>query len=214
MRRNVIGLREQPRRIAVSGFAGSGKTALCAALGERLAVPVLSEDMECIEAVSSPQPPGKEGAVRKNLSDLLDAMIAWHERRKTAYKASPAFVADKWEADILAWSMIEFPPSDSAAVDSRGIELVRMVQSSAAEIDCVVMMPFQMPFLPSGSRDAAGMERRFGFTRLLLWETVMTGIIKRFTGIPVLKVPAGMMTVQARADAVLAGLGSTAAGRK
>ena len=198
-------------RLAITGFAGTGKTSLCAALAERLGVPVLGEDMaaiaaanqECQRVMRFQWSTTEERSAAREAS--VAAYVAWAGKRDRLYRENPAFVADRWELDLVNWWLVHFGLGENA-VDHVTSRLMQDMREKAKRLDAMVLMPFQSPFAASGSHNDDMLERKIDFTTHALFRTVATGLLREFVSLPVIALPARPMTLAERADFVLAEL--------
>lgn len=206
-----------PPRLAITGFAGTGKTSLCEALGERLGVPVLGEDMAAIAAANQECQRvmrfrwSSEEERRAAREASVDAYVAWAGKRDGLYRESAGFVADRWELDLVNWWLVHFGLGENA-VDHVTSRLMQDMRDKAKRLDAMVLMPFQSPFAVSGSHNHDMLVRKIDFTTHALFRTVAVGLLREFVSLKVIALPGQPMTVAERADFVLDELAKVRAG--
>lgn len=205
---------EKPLRIAVSGYVGTGKTTFCIALAERLGIPVVAEGMgdilsaeaACHASMRGGQPrPGGAEAARKA---LLDSFADWAQGRRRTYDEHAAFVADRWEADLMVWWLTVFGGS-GMPVDANTRALARDLQAKAATMTHVILMPFQKPFALPAQANADGLRRRVDFTTQALYETTLNGVLGLFARVRPLRLPPGAFSVEQRVEQAMRALAAT-----
>ncbi len=196
-------------RISVSGLPGTGKSTLAVALGEHFGVPVMPENLLAVANADRDYSRAIEARDTVNLQRLGKAMaesfLEWQSQRAEAYQASESFIADRWDADLLDWWLVSFGLGASQ-VDSYTSTLIEGLVSAAKRIDLAVVTPIMPPFAAGLNEEGNG--RLTTMTKHVLTNTVITGVIRRYTTTPVLELPARPMTVGQRVDAVVAALGS------
>lgn len=100
-------------KMAVTGFAGTGKTTLCEALGEHFALPVLGEDMGAITAANQEAErvlrfaysTAAERSAAREAS--IEAYVAWLESARGPLTRTPASspIAGSWTSSTGGWSI-------------------------------------------------------------------------------------------------------------
>ena len=173
-------------RIAITGSAGTGKSTLAAALGERLGAPVVPEGMrEYLERTGIDlHDVGPDGLRRLVLA-------LWEER--LPLESAPSFVADRCSVDFAAfWLFYRFDHSpDTSARQATWA-------AHAARYDRVVVLPFGgISLVGDGIRTANQWTQ-------LHFQLLLEGLLRR-TVEParLLWLPAAARTVEARAAWVL-----------
>lgn len=186
-------------RIAVSGYPGTGKTSLVKALSDHYQLPILKENMFEIGDINRKI----NVAHRLNQTAEVDALIKryvqsfmkWDAERTEAYKTHPAFIADRWEADLLNYWLLS---SRSLSLNSSQvtIKLFNHLKAKSKSIDFVVLTPLIKPF--SSENNEEGNTRKKGYNGHLQDIVINTGLIKAYTEIPLILLPEKPMTIDER----------------
>jgi len=173
-------------KIAITGSAGTGKSTLAAALGERLALPVVPEGMrEYIERTGV------------NIHDLglegLKALVLalWEERQPL--EASTGFIADRCSVDFAAfWLFYRFEH------DPRTSDLQATFSTHARRYDRVIMLPHGGITLASDGVRTANTWTQLHF------QVLVEGLVDRMIDpAKVLRVPAECRSLESRISWVL-----------
>jgi SpoVK/Ycf46/Vps4 family AAA+-type ATPase len=186
---------------------GTGKTTLARALADRFEVPLIAESMRGIADADRDYSAAMERRDSADLQRLGQAMadefLAWKAMRATEYASHTGFVADRWDADLLDWWLVAFGRGASQ-VDSFTSQFIDGLVAASASIDLAVLTPVMPPF--AGGENDEGNGRLVNMTKHVLSNTLTAGVIRRFTTVPVLELPARPMSVDQRVDAVVAAL--------
>lgn len=191
-------------KIALSGFSGTGKTSLAKALGHRLELPVIPEEMLTLanadRALVIAQAENRFAELPDAIQALINAFVHWDNGRSEAYAQRQGYIADRWEADLLDWWLARFGKG-SYPVDQVTATLFGNFQKKAADLDYVILMPLLRPF----SRDAndEGNKRGGSMTTQLLNTTLTRGLIVSFTQLPIISLPSQPLGIDERVDYVL-----------
>ncbi len=186
-------------RIVISGPNASGKSTLANAIGEKFQVPVIAEGyVPIIAAKMRYQTLRKDGAPEADVLHAkkawINAFIRWVKQREAEYEKLPAFVADRWEADLLdMWLVFMRNETD---LDPLTLQFVKNLYARAKGMDLVIIMPISAP-LP-GEKNDADIVRNGTLTNRLLNSMVTTGIILNIPNLRVLKIPSVSMSVDER----------------
>ena len=194
-------------RIAVSGYAGTGKSALCLALSGALRLPVIPENMLGIARAGMRftdalrafrvDPQAESPALSRRA--LVDEFLGWTTDRAERYAESGGFVADRWEADLLAWWLISNLIDD----DGTTVALVEAMQAQAAQFDYIVFPHLTKPFVGKGSVNTDGLVRTASFSQHIAFHTMLAGLLQELTGARVIRLPQSADTAEERAEFVL-----------
>lgn len=193
-------------KIAVSGFAGTGKTTLATGLARRLGLPLIDEGMLPLAKASSAfydpalaNDPQARGAARR---DFISAFVHWADARTAEYNAHVSgFVADRCELDLLNWWLVEFGRGREQ-IDHITDGLLRDAQHKLGLFDLVVMMPLQKPFGEDRSKNDNGMTRISTFSSNLLYTALGQGLAQMVRPSQILTLPADLTDPEARVDFV------------
>lgn len=135
-----------PRRIAISGSAGTGKTALGRALAGRLGLPFIPEGMRERLAAGLDVHTLSHEAFRDLVVELYD------ESRAAMAEATArhgGFVADRGPVDYLAFWLYYGFSDDQPATAAFAARVAR----DAQDVDAVVVLPWgAIPFVADGIR--------------------------------------------------------------
>lgn len=196
-------------KIAVTGFAGTGKTTLCKRLAEDLDLRVLGEGMVDITRANaayarlSADAAAPRETVVAAKTDVAKAFAGWTAKRADDYACFDRLVADRWEADLLAMWLMSFACQQNR-VDEVTVRLLEDMREKAKLFDFIVMLPVTQPFVKHGSVNDDGLRRNIDFTTHLLDFSVVYGLIHGFASQRVIHVPGELKTAEQRADFVLA----------
>lgn len=191
-------------RIAVSGFPGTGKTTLAHALGERLEIPVIQEEMSAI-AISQRNFAFADGrrdiaekdALRKR---MFDSFVEWERSRTKKYINNKAFVADRWQADLLELWLLRCSQSRFAE-DSITSHLLKRFQESAKIFDLVIVTPMIKPFALQDNEQE--ISRNISLTAHVLSMALIMGLMQNFADVPLYNLPNEDLSVQERVEMIL-----------
>lgn len=186
-------------RIAVSGYPGTGKTTLVKALSERYKLPILKENMFEIGDINRKI----NAALRANKSEEVNALIKlyvqsfmkWDTERSLAYKKHTAFIADRWESDLLNYWLLS---SRTLSLNSSQVtsKLFKSMKEKSKNLDFVVLTPLLKPF--SGENNEEGNVRKKGYNGHLQDIVINAGLIQIYTNIPLIMLPEKSMTIEER----------------
>lgn len=195
-------------KIAVSGYIGSGKTTLCRELATRLGLHMIEEDLidltlagELCNNTIREHGDRKQAVVgaKEELARIYDA---WSTQRSQALRDHDRVIADRWHADLLVWWLQDFK-TVFGSIERATTRLFREMNTWAAQLDYIVLTPFQKPFAALGEANSAGMARYPNQTDHLLFQSLLRGLIVTPANTRKLIIfPPGEMTLTARADFV------------
>ncbi len=195
-------------KIAVSGYLGSGKTTLCHELATRLGLHVIEEDLVDLTIAGEVchrtirEHGDKRQAVVSAKEELARAYGVWSQRRSKALDERDRVIADRWHADLLVWWLQDFK-TVFGAMERSTTRLLREMNACAAQLDYIVLTPFQKPFAALGEANSAGMARYPNQTDHLLFQSLLRGLLMTPANTrKIITFPPGEMTLQERADFV------------
>lgn len=195
-------------KIAVSGYLGSGKTTLCHELATRLGLHVIEEDLVDLTIAGEVchrtirEHGDKRQAVVSAKEELARAYGAWSQRRSKALDERDRVIADRWHADLLVWWLQDFK-TVFGAMERSTTRLLREMNAWAAQLDYIVLTPFQKPFAALGEANSAGMARYPNQTDHLLFQSLLRGLVMTPANTrKIITFQPGEMTLQERADFV------------
>jgi broad specificity phosphatase PhoE/predicted ATPase len=157
--RRVEPVSPRPRRVALSGSAGTGKTTLARRLAARWGLPYIPEGMRArIEAGLDLHTLDHDG-MRALIGELWAEQV---EREDRAVAAAGGFVADRSPLDFLAFWLLYGFAYDLAGTDA----LAASVRARAAALDRVFVLPADvLPLQADGVRTPnPWVQRRFQAT--------------------------------------------------
>lgn len=195
-------------KIAVLGYLGSGKTTLCHELATRLGLHVIEEDLVDLTIAGEVchrtirEHGDKRQAVVSAKEELARAYGVWSQRRSKALDERDRVIADRWHADLLVWWLQDFK-TVFGAMERSTTRLLREMNACAAQLDYIVLTPFQKPFAALGEANSAGMARYPNQTDHLLFQSLLRGLLMTPANTrKIITFPPGEMTLQERADFV------------
>lgn len=190
-------------RIAISGPNASGKTTLAQAIGEKYGLPIIEENVVAVyrsrallEQMYAEQTPAEKVIEAKR--NWIGSFIAWIKSREAAYAATPGFVADRWEADLLDFWLVFFGRERN--IDHLTAEMLKNLYAKARIMDFAIMMPLAKPFTEDGND--ADLHRSTSFTNRLLNSMLTSGIIHTVPNLRVLRIPLEAQSLGERMDLV------------
>jgi hypothetical protein len=217
-RTDQLPVQNQTLRIAISGPNASGKTTLAKAISEHYAIPVIEEGMGVLfgaqnelKRLSDRSAPQEE--IKPALERWQECFTHWARSREAEYSKHSSFVADRWEADLLDIWLVLMRRQDN--IDPHTVRLDRYLRQAAAHLSFVILMPLAKPL--SDAPNDAGLARASSFSNRLLNSVTTAGLIFTRTKLNVLKMPAGLNSIDDQLDLVeravsRAGLSRQAAG--
>lgn len=193
-----------PLKIAISGPVGTGKTTLARALGKRLGLPVLEEDLwevvavwKAFQALAKTGHAGKPELTRA-FRKSVDSYFEWIERRSENSRGLDGFVADRWEADLASFWLRSF--SHRTVADGKTQGIMQAVRKRGAELDLVVVLPAGISGFPSYNDD--GLKRTDNLCARIMGGSIMTGLTKQLTECPVMLIPDMPLSAEERVTLV------------
>lgn len=194
-------------RIVVSGYSGTGKTSLCTGLAARHGLAAIAEGFAPLVDAEAEFMHVVRGVLAGNMVDdgvtrrMAQAYRDWAEHRRAAYAgAGGAFVADRWEADLLAAWLLRFAGMD-VPVDHHTDWLLRDMKDKAARIDLVILTPLQPVFAGRDTRNDDGLRRNSSLTRQVAWQGCIDWLTRRLAHARLVELPIGL-TLEQRLDFV------------
>ncbi len=173
-------------RIAVTGSAGTGKTTLCQALGERLGLAIVPEGMrEYLERTGV----DLHDLGPSQLRELVETL--WRDR-VAAERGDASWIADRCSVDYAAfWLLYRFHHQLGADTDG----FMAAFREGAAAYDRIVLLPYGAIAL---ERDGI---RSTNHWIQLHFQLVLEGLLDRWAlGGRLLRVPTALRTVGERLD--------------
>ena len=191
-------------RIAVSGLPGTGKSTLAAALGAHYGVPILAENMLTLANAARDFDLATEGRddaeIQRRGAAMANAFLDWQRDRQTALSTTSGFIADRWDVDLLDWWLVMFAQGNRD-VDAITRQLIEGFVASSEGLTLAVVTPIVPPFA-TGTNDE-GNGRLVNLTKHVTTNSLMVGLCRRFTSVPVFELPPVPMTVDERVRAVV-----------
>ena len=190
-------------KIAISGPNASGKTSLAKALGDRLNLPVIKEEVSAIyQAKGLLNKMHKDEASRKEIigaeRQWINSFFEWAQDRERKYDENDRFVADRWEADLLDIWLVYFGREPN--VDRSTAELLKILHQRAKMFDLVIIMPFSKPF--TNTNNDENLVRQQSFTMRLLNNVTTRGIVATTPNLKILNIPNRPLSIDQRVDFV------------
>jgi alkylhydroperoxidase family enzyme len=148
--------------------------------------PLLKADSAFVMAARQVAPGAR--LATETIEQIAKAYTDWAEARREAYAEHGTFIADRWEADLLACWLSRFSGT-SLSVDSHTARLLRDMQDKAKQIDFVFVTPMEPPFAIERSRNEAGLAREQSLTRQLAYYAWVDALARRFTRARVIELP-------------------------
>lgn len=139
-------------KIAVTGAGGAFRTRLALALGRRLDLPVIAEDMDGVITAELALQRGANShdAMARLRNDCLDQGLSWLQRRRDRQLEVGAFVADGFAFDLLQrWLSNGTGEKHRSWFDG----LVAECRAQAGVLDLIVMPPLQQASQRGDKRD-------------------------------------------------------------
>lgn len=168
-----------PMRIALSGPAGAGKTALANALSAELELPIVQEGLVPVynARVAYTQMTKIGNATYSDVLRVFDQWKAsyfrWCEDRALIYaRHNSGFIADRWELDALGLWLHAFVQHDTFDETNR---LRDIFMNRARSMDLVVVLP--VGNFPAGETNEDGLRRNSIHNRSLLTQFSFTGML-------------------------------------
>lgn len=194
-------------RIAVSGYVGTGKSELCLTLAGKLRLPVIPENMTGIARAGvrfthalrafRADPRAEDPAPSRRA--LVETFLGWTADRAALYADPSGFVADRWEADLLAWWLISNLIDDDATT----VALVEAMQTQVSLFDYIVFPHLTKPFVGKGTVNTDGLVRAGSFSQHIAYHTMLAGLMQELTRTRVIRLPQNVETAEERAEYVL-----------
>jgi adenylate kinase family enzyme len=190
-------------RIVVSGPQGAGKTSLCRALGQRLNLPMLEEEMVPIfrskARLRSVQrdPARTPDAVAEARKAWVETFFAWADQRLERQANLSGFVADRWEADLLYFWIVSLLGKDRPQETQR---LMKRFRQQAGRVHYAILVTSSQPEAPT--RNEAGLVRTGDDGVYLLQSAAIHGLIAQHTTLRCLLVKDDGLSVESRAEGV------------
>lgn len=195
-------------KIAVSGYLGSGKTTLCRELATRLGLHMIEEDLVDLTVAGEVcqrtmrDHADKKPAIIGAKEELARVYDAWSTQRSQALRNHDRVIADRWHADLLVWWLQDFK-TVFGPIERATTRLFREMNTWAAQLDYIILTPFQKPFAALGEANSAGMARYPNQTDHLLFQSLLRGlVVTPANNRKIILFPPGEMTLRQRADFV------------
>lgn len=192
-------------KISVSGPNASGKTTIAHLLAKELKLQLINEDVEKIFSLqneylkaSRSRPVNKEILLSAK-KKWVQSFFEWSKLRHFKYTQSSGFVADRWEADLLDFWLVNF--GKEAHLDNLTSKLFNNFQAKAKNLDLAIIMPFKQPY--SKNPNESNLPRVSSFSNRLLNSVVTTGIIYTATNLKILKVPYQLSNIEETLDYII-----------
>lgn len=192
-------------KIVISGAVGSGKTTLAHALGKKLALPVLPENMAALYQAlgvyrQAMKMPNATKASKNDKAQLLMRCFAdWVNERRALYTQHRGFIADRWEADLLDLWLKLFA---DLPCDDQTMQLLGDMRKKAEQFDCAVMLPPGTYQADTQNEDGLGRRQTANLT--LLSTLVTGGLHRQCPGLVTLYLSPKVAALDDRVSAVLA----------
>jgi len=189
-------------RIAVSGFPGTGKTSLVYALSQKFNIPIIQENMTDIAKAQTEYRLARtsgRGITPDKVGRLLDAFSSWDADRTRQYGVNSAFVADRWEADMLEVFLVGIGATDHRS-DKIFSSLLRSFQTKAKLFDIVVVTPLLQPF--TAESNETGLSRTLSLTSHVRNMALVLGLMQNFSSVPIFSLPNTPLSVDERVELI------------
>lgn len=181
-------------RIAISGAVGSGKTSLTKELAAHFKIDIIEENFVGIHQarqnfikIQKTNPSQEE--VKKAFKTWMDAYFSWVKNRDLEYLSKKNFIADRWEADLLAFWLRDFSKSK---VDGYTLKLLHLLKLNSQKITHSFVLPF-LPDVPN--KNEAGLERTKNLCVKIGGSAMIFGLINQYTNTPLKFIPPELQTV-------------------
>lgn len=190
-------------RIVISGPNASGKTTLARAISEKYQVKIIQENLQAIIKArvalhKTIFAQAKENLIKEARKVLINEFMNWLRQRDRDYKRNNAFVADRWEADLLDMWLV-FMRNEVDVDDLTGL-IVKTMTERAENINLAIIMPLAQPMSLRPNEDS--IKRNSTLTNRLLNSMLTKGIIQSLPKMRVLKMPHKDLSVYERLSLV------------
>lgn len=191
-------------KIAISGPNASGKTTIADLLAKELNLQLISEEVGDIfshqrlylEICRNSQSKEKILSAKK---EWIRSFFKWSQLRNSKYSNCTGFIADRWEADLLDFWLVNF--GREPHLDQLTVKLFKNFQAKAKNLDLAIIMPFKQPY--TKNQNESKLNRVSSFSNRLLNSVVTTGIIYTAPSLRILRIPQNLSNADDCLDFIL-----------
>ncbi|MBR7798676.1 AAA family ATPase [Undibacterium fentianense] len=196
-------------RIVISGPVGSGKTSLTTAIARHFEIPHIEENLkkiyqakiQCKKILRETNDP----IIQKRAYDQwMGAYVDWFKNRTNLYNQHAAFVADRWEADILGLWLRLFSGETCEGITK---QMLSDMRNKANTFDAAIILP--MIDLDSPLKNEDGLTRRKDFNSLFSSHLMTGALVRQCQGLRRIYIPNNPMSIDERLEFVMRELSKT-----
>jgi hypothetical protein len=181
-------------RISISGAVGSGKTTLTKELAAYFKIDTIDENFADIHKarqnfILAQKSKASAEEQKKAFKAWMDAYFSWIKSREFEYLSKKNFVADRSEADLVAFWLRDFSKSK---VDGNTLKLLNLFKLNSQKITHSFILPL-LKDVPN--KNEAGLERTKNLCVKIGGCAMIHGLISQFTITPVMFIPPKVSTV-------------------
>jgi hypothetical protein len=181
-------------RITISGAVGAGKTTLTKELASYFKIDTIDENFVGIYQarqnfinIQKTNPSPEE--LKRAFKAWMEAYFSWVKNRGLEYLSKKNFIADRWEADLLAFWLRDFSKSK---VDGYTLKMLDLLKQNSQKITHAIVLPF-IPDVPN--KNEAGLKRTKSLCVKIGGGAMIYGLINQYTNTPLKFIPPEVQTV-------------------